>query len=135
MVQVNTMIPDDKSSDRNLEIGELNLWVRVLLGHRAKVWASHLWLWQAGSYRPARAKLCDSLHSPGVAACNAYDPARRYLTVGHCPKSLDRLSNLTSAQKKAKKHLKEARSEAQTAVLQRFWVKSAIGRIIGRDCS
>ena len=72
---------------------------------------------------------------PGVAACNAYDPARRYLTVGHCPKSLDRLSNLTSAQKKAKKHLKEARSEAQTAVLQRFWVKSAIGRIIGRDCS
>ena len=82
----------------------------------------------------ARAKLCDSLQSR-LAACNPHDPARRYLTIGHCPKSLDRLSNLTSAQKKAKKHLKEAHFEAETAVLQRFWVKSAIGRIIRRDCS
>ena len=76
-----------------------------------------------------------TLSSPRLAACNPHDPARRYLTIGHCPKSLDRLSNLTSAQKKAKKHLKEAHSEAETAVLQRFWVKSAIGRIIRRDCS
>ena len=89
---------------------------------------------------------CDSdkpvppVSSPGRAdslrsLCLTHGADRRYLTVSHCPKSLNRLSNLTSAQKKAKKHMKEAREEAETAVLQRFWVKSAIGRIIRRDCS
>lgn len=79
---------------------------------------------------PARAP-ADSLRS----LCLTHGADRRYLTMRHCPKSLNRLSNLTSAQKKAKKHMKEAREEAEIAVLQRFWVKSAIGRIIRRDCS
>ena len=83
-------------------------------------------------------RFLQSARAPGDSLrslCLTHGADRRYLTMRHCPKSLNRLSNLTSAQKKAKKHMKEAREEAEIAVLQRFWVKSAIGRIIRRDCS
>ena len=108
------------------DISVSKLWGGNFLGQGVKVWASHLCLWQAGSWAwPGR----DSL-----SALSASWPGPPLPDIRHCP-ILSIGSNLTSAQKKAKKPMKEARVEADIAALQRFWVKSAIGRFIRRDCS
>ena len=69
-----------------------------------------------------------------LSALSASRPGPPLPDTRHCP-ILSIRSNLTSAQKKAKKPMKEAQEEADIAALQRFWVKSAIGRFIRRDCS